>query len=360
MTMLLSSCKKFLAEYSQDEMRPGATEDLTALMYSEAYPYTSLTETFDVLTDDVQNNPLVVVNGVSPAGYLPILQSATPMFTFDPTMFDENNVLLDGSNVYSNIYVKIKGCNVVMDNLENVKGTDTDKNAILGQCLFLRSYYYFKLVTIYAQMYNAPGVNPEKDLGVPLILSSQVKDGGVPRNTLKEVYDQIEKDLISSEDLLRKNYTPPNVFRIGSNVANALLSRFYLYRGLDEDMDKSIVYASRTLESKSVLTVLANLLPSSGTIPPNGIYNSSSPEMIWISSTNSYSNIFNVSIGTSIPPFTVSSDLLLQYYLGTGTSNYGDLRYLYYFQSFNISGAKFVFRTAKTQQTPPMEARDLG
>ena len=39
MTTVLGSCKKFLAEYSQDEMRPGSTDDLTALMYSEAYPY---------------------------------------------------------------------------------------------------------------------------------------------------------------------------------------------------------------------------------------------------------------------------------------------------------------------------------
>ncbi len=61
MTTILGSCKKFLAEYSQDEMRPGSTDDLTALMYSEAYPYNAYMETFDALTDDIQNNPLVPV-----------------------------------------------------------------------------------------------------------------------------------------------------------------------------------------------------------------------------------------------------------------------------------------------------------
>ena len=348
MTTVLGSCKKFLAEYSQDEMRPGSTDDLTALMYSEAYPYNAYMETFDALTDDVQNNPLVPVNGAPIPDYLNTLQAATPMFTFDPTMFDQNNPVADGSNVYSKLYLKIKGCNVIIDYLDQVKGTDVDKNAILGQCLLLRSYYYLKLVTTYAQLYNAPGVDPEKSLGVPLILGSQVKDGGIARNTLKEVYDQIEKDLIQAEDLLGNNYTPSTVFRVGRDAANALLSRFYLYRGLDSDWAKAIQYATRALERRSTLTALTTFITSSGGITPNGIYNSSSPEVIWIASTSVHPSLLAVNVDSrSLPPFTASTSLLTQYNQGTGTSNYGDLRYQYYFQAFTANGAKFLYRTGK-------------
>ncbi|MBB6237941.1 hypothetical protein HDC90_002567 [Pedobacter sp. AK013] len=341
------SCKKFLEEYSQDEMRPGSTEDLQALMYSDAYPYIAAMETFDALTDDVQNNPLVYTNGAPVATYFAKVQEATLMYTFNPTMFDGVNTALTAQNVYSNAYAKIKGCNVVIDHLDKVSGTVANKNALLGQCLFLRSFYYLKLATLYCQMYNAPGVDPNTALGVPLVLSSQVRDGGLTRNTLKEVYDRIEKDLVSAEDLLRNsNYTPVNSYRVGADVAAGLLSRFYLYRGADGDWDKAIQSAGRVLENRPVLTFLASQVGAGGSITPNGIYNIANPEILWICQ-GVYPSMFAADFLSSIPPFTVSADLIAQYDKGTGTSNYGDLRYQYFFQFFTSSGSKFAYRTGK-------------
>ncbi len=347
LSTLTFSCKKFLAEYSQDEMRPGSTADLSALMYSDAYPYITTLETFDVLTDDVQNNPLVPIRGSPIATYLTKVQANTAMFTFNPTMFDATSVVSDAANIYAKMYLKIKGCNVLIDQLANVPGTTADKNAVLGQCLFLRGYYYLKLVTTYAQMYTGNGVTPETTMGVPLVLTSQVKDGGLKRNSLKEVYDQIEKDLITAEDLLRNNFTPPNVFRVGSDVANGLLSRFYLYRGLDTDWDKAIQRASAALQNRSTLTPLVNWVSSGGTTPANGIYNSSSPEILWIYG-GVHPDILSADVDSrSLPPFSVSADLSSQYDKGTGTSNYGDLRYRFYFQFFTANGTNFAYRTGK-------------
>ncbi|MGF1926082.1 MAG: RagB/SusD family nutrient uptake outer membrane protein, partial [Bacteroidia bacterium] len=205
--MTLGSCKKFLVEYSQDEMRPSTTEDLAALMYSEAYPYLLSIDNFDLLTDDIQSNGLSSVNGVQLASYVSPFTAGTPIFTFDPTMFDANNVINAGSNLYQIYYAKVKGCNVIIDQLEKVSGTSKEKNAILGQCLFLRSFYFLKIATLYSQCYNGQGVNPETNMGIPLVLSSQVRDGGLKRSTLKETYDQIEKDLLSAASLLKDNYT---------------------------------------------------------------------------------------------------------------------------------------------------------
>lgn len=351
LVMTLSiSCKKFLEEYSQDEMRPGSTGDLVSLMNGDAYPNGVSIETFDVLTDDIQNNALVQVNGAPIAAYLSNLQAAAPMFTFNPNMFDQNSIALGSgsANVYTKLYAKIKGCNVIMDYLNNVSGTMKEKNAVLGQCLFLRAYYYLKLVTTYGQMYDAPGVNPETALGVPLVLSSQVKDGGLPRSSLKAVYDQIEKDLLQAEPLLRTNFTPTTAFRVSADLCNALLSRFYLYKGRNEDMDKVIQYAGATLQNRFVLTVLSSFVGSNNSISANGIYNAASPEVLWVYA-GSYSGINSVNVDpSSLPPFTVSSDLSNRYDKGTGTSNYGDLRFQYYFQSFTISGGtKFPYRTGK-------------
>lgn len=344
---LFFSCKKFLEEYSQDEMRPGTTADLSALMYSDAYPYIVKMETFDALTDDVQNNPLVMVNGAPIATYLAAVQSATLMFTFNPTMFDGASTTSESANVYTQLYLKIKGCNVIIDHLDKVAGIPMEKNAILGQCLFLRGYYYLKLVTTYGQMYNAAGVDPSTALGVPLVLSSQVKDGGLKRNTLKEVYDQIEKDLISAEELLRNNYKVTDPFRAGSDLANGVLSRFYLYRGLESDWEKSIQCATKALQNRSTLTLLASQVGSGGSISPNGIYNVSNPEIIWVYG-GSHSDLLSPEYNSSsLPPFAVSADLLAQYDTGTGNSNYGDLRYQYYYQSFTFSGSRFLYRTGK-------------
>lgn len=357
MVTLFFSCKKFLEEYSQDEMRPGSTADLTALMYSDAYPYIMALETFDALTDDLQNNPLVPVNGAPIPTYLTRVQGATLMFTFNPIMFDASNTTSAGANVYTQAYLKIKGCNVIIDHLDKVLGTEAEKNAILGQCLFLRAYFYLKLVTTYGQMYNAPGVDPTVSPGVPLVLSSQVKDGGLTRNTLKEVYDQIEKDLISAEELLRNNYKVVDVYRAGSDLANGLLSRFYLYRGLDSDWGKAIEAAGRTLQNRSTLTVLASQVGTGGSISPNGIFNAANPEVLWVYG-GTHPDLLSADVNSSsLPPFSVSADLSNQYDKGTGTSNYGDLRFQYYFQFNTVSGNKFPYRTGKNTVNAPYGAK---
>ncbi|MDO7742449.1 MAG: RagB/SusD family nutrient uptake outer membrane protein, partial [Pedobacter sp.] len=217
---VFGSCKKFLEENSQDKIRPTTTNDLAALMYSDAYPYNAAFETFDILTDDLLCNGLTnSPQGVPIAVNQTALQNGMAMFKFDPQMFEASQIIPVGADVYTSYYNKIKGCNVVIDYLDKVSGSDSDKNAILGQCLFLRAFFYLKLVTIYGQPYNATGINPEASLGVPLILSSQVKDGGVSRNSLKEVYDQIEADLLKATDLLNANFAPPTSFRVGSPTA---------------------------------------------------------------------------------------------------------------------------------------------
>jgi hypothetical protein len=289
--IVFGSCKKFLAEYSQDEIRPSTASDLASLMYSDAYPYNSAAESFDILTDDI------LCNGVSRSTanvqvpvYVTALQNGMAMYKFDPLMFEASSTIPPGTDVYSNYFGKIKGCNVVMDNLDKVSGSETEKNAILGQCLFLRAFFYLKLVTVYGQPYSGAGVNPETSLGVPLILSSQVKDGGLKRNTLKEVYDQIEADLLKASALLNDNYAPPTSFRVGAPAANGLLARFYLYRGLDTDWDKVISSATQVLTVKSTLTQL-NTFYTGSTFVNQGIYLSSSPEVIWVYGGNSTTDI---------------------------------------------------------------------
>ena len=352
--MVLGSCKKFLAEYSQDEMRPSTTEDLTALMYSDAYPYNQSMDNFDLLTDDVQSNGLAVVNNVQVATFIGPLSAGTAIFTFNPTMFDANNVIPGGANLYQIYYAKIKGCNVVIDYLDKVSGTSQAKQAILGQCLFLRSYYYLKLVTLYARPYNGLGVDPETSLGVPLVLSSQVRDGGLPRTTLKTTYNQIEKDLLQAEGLLRANYAPTSSFRVGAAAANALLCRFYLYRGLDTDLEKVISYANLVLSERSTLTALSTFFTATNAISGTGIFDPANTEVLWVYGGNPRTDFtyFPFAVTAATPPYTASTALAGLYEQGPNTSNYGDLRYQMYFTKYT-NGGTFLYASAKATLNSP-------
>lgn len=339
---LLGSCKKFLEEYSQDQIRPGNISELSSLMYADAYPGTVAIDNFDILTDDIQcNGPAKNAAGNFDATYLSALQTGAAMFRFDPTMFDANNLIPTGANVYELCYGKIKGCNVVMDYLDNISGTAQEKNAAKGQCLFLRAYYYLKLVTAYAQPYTRADIDPASTAGVPLVLSSKVKDGGLARNSIKEVYEQIEKDLLNAADLLGANYTPTSAFRVGNVAAWTLLSRMYLYRGTPADLDKAVTYASMAIEQNPNLVKFTGFINASNNVQNTGLYNTSNAEIIWVyGGTNYKEPYFPDAIVNLIPPYAASQSLLQLYTRGTDATNYGDMRYLLYF-STHVSGTPY-------------------
>lgn len=354
----LSSCKKFLDESSQDELRPTTTEDLASLMYSDAYPYIQVTDTYtDLLTDDIQSNGVQQTNGAPNPTYLPFSNNGTPIFTWSPYMFDNtsgtagSNISdLSGVNSWTIYYGKIKGCNVVLDYINSVSGTAQTKNGIMGQALFLRAFYYLKLVTLYGQPYNGVGIDPTKSLGVPLVLTSKVSDSYPARNTLAEVYKQIETDLLTAADLLKNNYTAPSLFRVSYVAAYTLLSRLYLYMGRDQDMDNVILYANKALAVKPSVTQLASYFISATALSTAGIYDQVlSQEVIWSYGAN-YNSVSNFYVATNnvlplVPPFSVSSSLLGMYNQGTGTNNMGDLRYITYFTKYPSNG--YVSRTGK-------------
>lgn len=355
--LVFSSCKKFLTQTSQDEIRPATAADLTQLLNGEGYPYITAMDTYvDLLTDDIQCSGIPVVNG-SPAvdAYSSYLTNGTPVFTWDPAMFDSTQLVdianLAGVNSWKIYYAKIKGCNVVLDYLDKVSGTEKEKNALKGQALFLRGFYYLKLVTLYAQPYSGAGIDPNSSPGVPLVLSSQVTDESRQRNTLAEVYGQIEKDLQEAAPLLKENFVPINTFRAGYLAAYALLSRLYLYMGRDQDMDNVILNANNVLAEKPGLTFLTAYVNANNSFNTAGIYDQvMSQEVIWQYSSNlKLLAIFftaSAAAGSTMPVFNVSQELVDLYDKGTGTSYMGDLRYAGWF--YKTSGSPvWPYRSAK-------------
>jgi len=314
------SCSDFLQEVSQDEIKPSTVDDLRALMNSEAYPYKLSTDLYlSLLTDEYQ------CNGLKNTNYLQIHQNGTAVFCWNPEMFDGRETFPTDANSWNTYYNKIKGCNVVKDYLSEVSGTEKEKNALLGQVLFLRAYYYMRLVMIYGQPYNGSGVNSETNLGVPLVLKMDVSDEYPSRNTLREVYDQIEADFLESATLLEANYKQESVFRVGAPTVYAMLSRFYLYRGLPDDMAKVVTYADKAIANGPSLTQLYTFESLFGN---KGIYDTDvSKEAFWVygSSSIKAQTYYMYTTYGNIEPYTISNDLLGLY------DQTNDLRYKSYF-----------------------------
>lgn len=141
------------------------------------------------------------------------------------------------NNYWSNSYKIIAGTNAVLEVVK--EGTDAATDQIIAENLYLRSLMYFYLANVFGRPYNQ---NPETNLAVPL----QPQDNPFEikaRNTVKEVYDAIEQDLLRAEKLFTayKGNIYGNVY-----AAQALLARLYLYKG---DNEKAIEYANKVINS---------------------------------------------------------------------------------------------------------------
>jgi len=112
--------------------------------------------------------------------------------------------------------------------LANVKNGETNAEILQakGEALFLRAYVYFNLVRLYGKPYYQDAATSP---GVMLIITDNNGVGfAPPRATVKEVYEQVIKDLLAAIPLMTQTKT--NSFA-GKYPAYALLSRVYLYMG---------------------------------------------------------------------------------------------------------------------------------
>lgn len=136
-------------------------------------------------------------------------------------------------------YKLIVNANAIIVNMENMAGTESDKNQVKAQALTFRAYSYFMLSQLYS--YRWVDSNNGASRSVPLRLDMSI--GDIPASTLGEVYAQIYKDLdeaiaaFNASDYKRPdndNYTPD------LSVAYAIYARAALTR---QDWSNAAKYA---------------------------------------------------------------------------------------------------------------------
>lgn len=244
----LASCKKFLSEYSQSDVTPETTEHFGEIMFMDAYPAVDepLQDYGVFLDDDVEcyYGPTLGTSGIA--------RYAAPIFQWQAE-FSEKVLQQDNSfyfNSWFNYYKRILGANVVIQFIDGAVGPQQDKDRIKGEAFALRAFYHFMLVNLYAAPYNDSTTTPDKLVGVPIRLTADLSDKHLERKSVKEVYEQVEKDLDSALMLLEKDKTLRQVTRINYLAAHHLASRVYLYQ---EKWDEAIAHANVVLQNHARL-----------------------------------------------------------------------------------------------------------
>lgn len=134
----------------------------------------------------------------------------------------QNTLLLD---FYRAQYQGIARCNLAIKYITKMEiGTDsiftpTMKNNLLGEAHYLRAYYYFRLVRVFA--------------GVPITTEviDNSDDWGVPRASTEQVYNLILEDLTKANYMLpvRSAMKAEDLGRATKGAAQAMLLKVNLY-----------------------------------------------------------------------------------------------------------------------------------
>lgn len=113
-------------------------------------------------------------------------------------------------------YAGITQCNLVLDNVPNIAMNETRRNQIIGEALFLRSYYYFLLTQVFGDVPLFIQVTPPDELKVA-------------KTPKLDVYAQIVADCERAAGLLPSQHAAKDKGRATKGAAFALAAKTYLY-----------------------------------------------------------------------------------------------------------------------------------
>lgn len=152
-------------------------------------------------------------------------------YAFDYRMAPWSRTSVD----WTTFYTLVSKANKVISLYPNRSELTDAQKAFLGQAFAMRGMSYYYLIQLYQDPVKADGTVNTEAKGVPLIYTeadgktAEEIDAAKGRNTLGEVYAQIENDLTTAVSLLgTSDYERPNKDYIDVNVAEGLLARYYL------------------------------------------------------------------------------------------------------------------------------------
>ncbi len=167
-------------------------------------------------------------------------------------------------------YTWISNANYIIAFAPGASGDPREINNIVGQAYALRAYCYLYL----AQFYQRTYIGHENDPGVPIYTEPTTNETeGAPRGTLKETYDQINKDLDEAIKLLSDATPQKHKSHIDLYVAYGIKARVSL---IQENWSEAATAAESALEKP-------NLALMSTTDLLSGMNNIGNVEWMWAS-----------------------------------------------------------------------------
>jgi hypothetical protein len=238
------SCKKFLDDKPKTSLTTGNS-------YSTANDIESvLTGCYNIFygTDYYQWEYIMMSEVRSDNAY--------PGGNNEETFFDYDRFNLPASNSHNyvnwgNLYKGIARANILLSKIAEVTDpalTADRRKQIIGEASFLRAYHYFQLVKLYG--------------GVPLELQSNTANPSSTRKaraTEKEVYDQINADLLVAVANLPDAYATASVSKVRATkgAANALLAKAWAQR-TDRDYTEVLKYTNAVITGAGGYSLLAS------------------------------------------------------------------------------------------------------
>ncbi len=223
--LVCNSCEDYLSEFPDNRTQIDTPEKIAELLVA-AYPeacYMNMAETMSDNVGDKNSRPSEL-NEV--------------MYNWETTDVDDLDYPLGYWNA---CYKAIAQANQALFSIEEL-GDLSNTKAQKGEALLARAYAHFMLVNLWAKHYNPNTAN--SDLGIPYVLKPETEFlVDYKRNSVQEVYDLIEKDLLEGLKFVTNDYEQPK-FHFTPQAANAFASRFYLFKG---EWDKVIEYSSKVL-----------------------------------------------------------------------------------------------------------------
>lgn len=240
-----------------------------------------------------------------------------------PSIFSLGTTATNGTvaNIYREPYIIIQRANVTLENLTLV-GTEATRKNVEGQAKFMRGFSHFELVKMFAQPF---GYTPDNSHTGIVVKTNSEFEPLRKRNTVKETYDQIIKDLKEAEVLL-----PATNGNYPSNwAAKAMLARVYFQMN---DFANAYAYANAVIAS--------NQFPFDNTANfVNNRFNAAkTPEAIWwIVNEASQNPSFGALRNNVNPEQSMGLPIARSVYLA-GSSNTSDRRAVWYKDSLTASG----------------------
>lgn len=120
-------------------------------------------------------------------------------------------------NCWTTLYSGIQRANLLLENIDKAVASQSIKDNIRGEALFLRAYYHFILVGYWG------------DVPLKLASTNSVNHVNVAKTSSSEVYSKIMEDMALAFNLVDDSFALGNVGRVSKNAISGILARVYLH-----------------------------------------------------------------------------------------------------------------------------------